>query len=80
MPAETAGGFAPRDRVVKESMAALQWRKPCGAAGACVEIASLPQGRVAIRDGKSGDHGPVLVFSQAEWTAFTAAIKTGELS
>ncbi len=85
MPGETAGGFAPRDRVAKEvedvvGMATLQWRKPCGAAGSCVEIASLPQGRVAIRDGKSGEASPVLVFTQAEWDAFTAAIKTGELS
>jgi uncharacterized protein DUF397 len=81
VPGETAGGFAPRDRGAKESMAALEWRRArCGAAGACVEIASLPQGRVAIRDGKSGDDGPVLVFTQAEWDAFTAAIRTGELS
>ena len=35
---------------------------------------------MAIRDGKAGDASPVLAFTEAEWAAFTGAIKTGELS
>lgn len=49
------------------------------ASGSCVEVARLPAGQVAVRDGKQGDASPVLVFTRSEWDAFTAGIKAGEL-
>jgi hypothetical protein len=86
MPGERTGGFGSGDGLHDEAQPVIdgpvpQWRSArCGSHGACIEIASLPGQRVAIRDGKSGEATPVLVFTQAEWDAFAAAIKTGELS
>ncbi|MFE3451333.1 DUF397 domain-containing protein [Nonomuraea sp. NPDC059194] len=55
------------------------WRKSrfCNGAAACVEFAQLADGNVALRDSKDED-GPVLVFTQDEWTAFTAGVRDGE--
>jgi hypothetical protein len=49
----------------------LQWKKASAsyANGDCVEVASLPDGRVGLRDSKDPD-GPVLQFSASEWRAF----------
>jgi hypothetical protein len=86
VPRERADGFAPGASLEDEAQscadgAALVWRSArCGGQGACIEIASLAGEKVAIRDGKTGDTGPMLVVTRAEWDAFTAAIKTGELS
>jgi Domain of unknown function (DUF397) len=53
------------------------WRKSSYSGsngGACVEVArNLPE-IVAVRDSKDPD-GPALVFTQADWAAFTAALK-----
>lgn len=59
--------------------AALTWRKAraCAGASVCVEIAELPQGGMAIRDGKD-PQGTYLHFNAAEWAAFVAAVKNGE--
>ncbi len=48
-----------------------RWKKASAsyANGDCVEVASLPDGRVGIRDSKDPD-GPVLRFSAGEWLAF----------
>jgi hypothetical protein len=46
--------------------------------GACVEVAYLPGGAVAIRDSKSPRVAP-LRFTAAEWTAFRSGIAAGEL-
>ncbi|ETA00765.1 DUF397 domain-containing protein [Frankia sp. CcI156] len=45
--------------------------------GACVEVASLPEGGRAVRDSKDRS-GPILVFTAAEWTAFVAGVRDGE--
>lgn len=37
--------------------------------GQCVEVARLADGRIGVRDSKDSE-GPVLVFSEAEWSAF----------
>ena len=57
----------------------LTWRKSrfCNGASACVEVASLADGNVALRDSKQQD-GPVLVFTSSEWDAFTAGVRDGE--
>jgi Domain of unknown function (DUF397) len=50
---------------------AIRWTKASAsyANGDCVEVASLPDGRVAVRDSKD-PAGPVLQFSASEWRAF----------
>jgi hypothetical protein len=44
--------------------------------GACVQVASLPDG-VAVRDSKDPE-GPILVYTPAEWLAFLDGAKKGE--
>jgi hypothetical protein len=43
----------------------------------CVEVAFRP-GQVGVRDSKQRDTGPVHAFPAAEWTAFLAAVRTGQ--
>ncbi len=43
----------------------------------CVEVASLPDGGVGLRDSKDPS-GPVLKFTSAEWTAFLGGARLGE--
>ncbi|WP_433757123.1 DUF397 domain-containing protein [Nocardia sp. CA-135398] len=43
----------------------------------CVEVAFLPNALVGVRDSKNPS-GPALVFTPAEWSAFTAATTRGE--
>jgi len=44
---------------------------------ACVQVAHLPGGLVAIRDSK--DTGkPAHVFDSEEWAAFVSGVKAGE--
>ena len=46
--------------------------------GNCVEGARLADGSMAVRDSKD-PHGPALLFPPAAWTAFTTAVRNGEL-
>jgi len=43
--------------------------------GNCAEVATLPDGRVGVRDSK--DPWPVLSFTPGAWGAFLAAVKEG---
>lgn len=45
--------------------------------GDCVEVASLPDGQIAVRDSKD-TAGPVLRFTSSEWQAFVAGARNGE--
>jgi hypothetical protein len=45
--------------------------------GDCVEVASLPDGQIGVRDSKDSD-GPVLRFTPSEWTAFLGGVRNGE--
>jgi hypothetical protein len=45
--------------------------------GDCVEIATLPDARIGVRDSKDPD-GPLLRFTPAEWAAFIGGVKNGE--
>ncbi|MGY4101394.1 DUF397 domain-containing protein [Nocardia sp. R16R-3T] len=45
----------------------------------CVEVAFLPNNHVGVRDSKNPS-GPALVFTPAEWSAFTAATTRGEFN
>jgi len=81
VPATTGDAFGPANGAEPaKSIDELDWRHSffCGAHGSCVEIASLSDGGVAIRDGKAGDASPVLTFTQDEWHAFVAGVKAGE--
>jgi len=45
--------------------------------GNCVEVASLPDGGVGVRDSKDPS-GPVLRFTPGEWRAFVGGARNGE--
>ena len=55
----------------------LEWRKSTfSAANGCVEVAGVDN-QIAVRDSKNPG-GPVLMFSQREWTAFVGGVRAGE--
>jgi Domain of unknown function (DUF397) len=43
----------------------------------CVEVASLPDGEIGVRDSKDVE-GPVLRFTSDEWRAFVGGVRSGE--
>jgi hypothetical protein len=45
--------------------------------GNCVEVASLPEGLIGVRDSKDAD-GAVLRFTSGEWQAFVGGARSGE--
>jgi hypothetical protein len=45
--------------------------------GNCVEVASLPDGEIGVRDSKNPG-GPVLRFTPDEWRAFIGGARNGE--
>jgi Domain of unknown function (DUF397) len=55
------------------------WRKSRYSSdeGNCVEVADLGSGGRAVRDSKH-PAGPKLTFTAAEWSAFTAGVRSGE--
>jgi hypothetical protein len=55
------------------------WRKSrhSNPEGSCVELAPLPDGRVALRNSRY-DHGPALIYTSAEIVAFLRGAKDGE--
>jgi len=55
------------------------WRKSSkssGTGGACVEVAFLPDGNVALRE--SDDPESVVVTSAVKWDAFVAGVQNHE--
>ncbi|MGW4844921.1 DUF397 domain-containing protein [Nocardia brasiliensis] len=65
---------------VKVDLTGAVWRKSSfsGPDGACVEVAFLDGGNVAVRDTKALGRGPVLAFTPREWDAFLGGILTGD--
>jgi hypothetical protein len=67
-------------------LTSTDWRKSSysgGNGGTCVEVAVVPGSKegsdrvIAVRDSKQPD-GPALIFTPAEWEAFTAGARDGE--
>lgn len=57
----------------------VTWRKSINSnpSGACVEVAVLPDGEIAVRNSRHPS-GPALVYTRAEIAAFLAGAKAGE--
>jgi hypothetical protein len=66
--------------VANDNLSEAKWFKSTrSATGAkCVEVAWLDSGRVGVRDSKNPT-GPALVFTPAEWDAFTTTMTTSDL-
>jgi hypothetical protein len=47
---------------------------------ACVEVAFLDGGDVAVRDTKDQGSGPIMTFTPAEWDAFIGGVQDGEFN
>ena len=62
------------------SLRAVRWRKAARSnpSGSCVELAELPDGRVAMRNSRNPS-GPALIFSRTAIAAFLATAKKGGL-
>ncbi|MGH3753163.1 MAG: DUF397 domain-containing protein [Pseudonocardiaceae bacterium] len=66
-----------------EPLARAQWRVSSfcedgeGNGGTCVEVAALPDGRVAVRNSNHPDAGAVL-FTRAEMDAWIKGVKAAE--
>ncbi|MBF6172908.1 DUF397 domain-containing protein [Nocardia blacklockiae] len=58
--------------------AGAEWFKSSHSSGGseCVEVAFLADGVVGVRDSKN-PIGPALMFTPAEWGAFTANVRAG---
>jgi hypothetical protein len=68
-----------KDRAEGPSSTGLSWIKSSlsFSNGNCVEVASLPDGGVGVRDSKDPS-GPVLRFTPDEWHAFLGGAQNGE--
>ncbi|MGW1261215.1 DUF397 domain-containing protein [Streptomyces drozdowiczii] len=69
-----------KTELMNQTIPASAWNKSKrsggGSGGDCVEVAKLQGGR-AVRDSTNPD-GPVLFFTDAEWTAFTGGVQDGD--
>ncbi|GAA3088963.1 DUF397 domain-containing protein [Pseudonocardia yunnanensis] len=74
MPNEDLSGWSA------ERFRAATWRKSSfSGQNACVEVATLDTGDVAVRHSRHPS-GPALVFTPAEWSAFLTGAQHGEFA
>ena len=63
---------------METDLAGLRWfTSSASAGGACVEVAHLPEGGVALRDSKDRSKAPH-VYTRHEWECFLAGARNGE--
>ena len=69
----------PVENGVPADQLGLAWRKSKASnpSGACVEVAPLPDGEVAVRNSRHPS-GPALIYTRAEIAAFLAGARAGE--
>jgi hypothetical protein len=69
----------PVENGVPADQLGLAWRKSRASnpSGACVEVAELPGGEVAVRNSRH-PCGPALIYTRGEIAAFLAGAKAGE--
>ena len=65
--------------IAASALADVTWQKSqhSNPNGACVEVALLPDGGIAVRNSRFPG-GPALVYTRAEIAAFLAGAKAGE--
>lgn len=62
----------------EDKLAGARWRKSSVSGdGGCVEVA-YANGVIGVRDTKANGAGPVLQFTEQEWTAFITGARLGE--
>lgn len=62
----------------RPDFSAARWRKSnTSGDGGCVEVAYV-DGVIGVRDTKDHGVGPVLMFTEREWTAFLAGANSSE--
>lgn len=65
------------ERAIPDTATLSGWRKSSHSddnAGSCLEVLDNHPSGVPVRDSKV-PHGPALVFSASDWSAFVAAVK-----
>jgi Domain of unknown function (DUF397) len=66
--------------VTPAQVSGAHWLKSSfsGYNGNCIEIARLQSDRIGVRDTKDNGTGPVLIFTNREWSAFISGAKDGQ--
>lgn len=69
----------PVENGVPADQLKVAWRKSAASnpSGACVEVALLPEGEIAVRNSRHPS-GPALIYTRAEISAFLAGARAGE--
>ncbi len=69
----------PYNGIPADELAGVTWQKSSfsNPNGNCVELAKLPGGGIAMRNSRD-PHGPALVYTAAELSAFLDGSKNGE--
>jgi hypothetical protein len=70
---------SPHDGANATELAGARWQKSrrSNSQGACVELARLEDGEIAVRNSRF-PHGPVLRYTQAELRALIEGVKEGD--
>jgi hypothetical protein len=64
--------------VSEGKFAGARWRKSnLSGDGGCVEVAYVAD-TIGVRDTKASGTGPILAFTEREWTAFLNGVRAGE--
>jgi hypothetical protein len=76
----TMSAVAHDDDVIDGDESGREWRRSRRSygGGACVEAATAYSARIHVRDSKN-PRGVILGFTSAQWTAFLAGVRSGEI-